>query len=144
MSLFDKIKTQLKGLAHDTVDALSDDERTIRQNLRDMESDMEKIREAHVEANSQRIYLTTEISKAQTKLEKAIAYAQKQVNDAQAVLDNAEAGYKSWIESRSTICPYEKQLHHSVVSRFKDRLHKAEQLLEQIILSDASSWEWDV
>ncbi len=76
--------------------------------------------------------------------EKAIAYAQKQVNDAQAVLDNAEAGYKSWIESRSTICPYEKQLHHSVVSRFKDRLHKAEQLLEQIILSDASSWEWDV
>lgn len=88
MSLFDKIKTQLKGLAHDTVDALSDDERTIRQNLRDMESDMEKIREAHVEANSQRIYLTTEISKAQTKLEKAIAYAEKAAskNDDQAVI----------------------------------------------------------
>ena len=88
MSIFDKIKTQLKGLAHDTVDALSDDERTIRQNLRDMESDMEKIREAHVEANSQRIYLTTEISKAQTKLEKAIAYAEKAAskNDDQAVI----------------------------------------------------------
>ena len=88
MSLFDKIKTQLKGLAHDTVDALSDDERTIRQNLRDMESDMEKIREAHVEANSQRIYLTTEISKAQTKLEKAIAYAEKAAskNNDQAVI----------------------------------------------------------
>lgn len=88
MSLFDKIKTQLKGLAHDTVDALSDDERTIRQNLRDMESDMEKIREAHVEANSQRIYLETEISKTQTKLEKAIAYAEKAAskNDDQSVI----------------------------------------------------------
>lgn len=88
MNLFEKIVIQLKGLAHDTVDALSDDERTLRQNLRDMESDMEKIREAHVEANSQRIYLTTEISKAQTKLEKAIAYAEKAAskNDDQAVI----------------------------------------------------------
>lgn len=88
MGLFNKIAVQLKGLFNDGVDAVSDDERTIRQNLRTMGEDMDKVKEALTDANAQRIFLQTEITTLDEKIARAKAYARKAVskgNDASAI-----------------------------------------------------------
>jgi len=79
MNIWEKISTQLKGLIHDGVDAVSDDGRTLRQALRDKDVGIQQVESALVEARTSFNYNETRLEKAKQEVEKYNGYAKKLV-----------------------------------------------------------------
>ena len=130
MQFFKKLITQITGAANDALDAASDDSRTVRQSVRDMQEGIEKATLAVADVNAQKTLIANRIAEA----EAAAADWGKRAGRAVGLNDDvlATAALEQQVVEEGRIAKYKSQLDDLLpqVQKLNDLLNTRKEQLE--------------
>jgi len=130
MEFFKKLMTQLTGAANDGLDAVSDNSRAVRQNVREMQADIERAKVAVADVNAQKTLVQNRIVEAKAaaadwgiRAERAI-----KLNDDEL----ASAALEQQVIEEGRIAKYTEQLNDLApqAQKLNDLLKQRQEQLE--------------
>lgn len=121
---FSKLILQLRGGANDTLDAVSDDSRAVRQSVRDIEENIEKATNAVADVNAQKTMVVNRITDAKVAVTDWGVRAERALKLGDE--DLATSALEKQVEEEGRLKKYEAQL-----AELTPQVEKLNQLLAQ-------------
>lgn len=108
MEFFKKLMTQLTGAANDGLDAVSDNSRAVRQNVREMQADIERAKIAVADVNAQKTLIQNRIDEAKVAAADWGARAERAIKLNDEAL--AAAALEQQVVEEGRVAKYTEQL----------------------------------
>lgn len=130
MQFFKKLITQITGAANDALDAASDDSRTVRQTVREMQEDIEKATMAVADVNAQKTLIINRIAESERAAEDWGKRAARAVGLGDDAL--ATSALEQQVAEESRVAKYKAQLDDLLpqVQKLNDLLNTRKEQLE--------------